>query len=134
MSADTIFAQIARKEAPAFVIYEDDTTMAFLDIFPQFYGQTIVIPKQPTTSKYSEADTKILEDVVAAGQKVAKLLEGKLDGVLRCLVVIEGFDVDYLHIKLYPAGLQHKGQQVVLTEPERAPDAELKQLQKLILG
>ncbi len=48
MSYDTsnIFAKIIRNEAPCFKVYEDDATLAFLDIMPQAEGHTLVIPKE----------------------------------------------------------------------------------------
>lgn len=42
---DNIFAKILRGEAPAYRVYEDDAALAFLDIFPQTRGHTLVIPK-----------------------------------------------------------------------------------------
>jgi histidine triad (HIT) family protein len=132
MSADTIFHKIARKEAPAYIIYEDDNFMAFLDIFPSFYGQTIVIPKTPETSKFSESDPELMRNLITVGQKVAKLIETKLDNIERCLAVIEGFDVDYLHLKLYPAGPDTRGQEVLFEAPTQAPEEELIELQKLL--
>jgi histidine triad (HIT) family protein len=40
-----IFCKIARKQAPASIIYEDETTMVFLDLRPLTMGHTLVIPK-----------------------------------------------------------------------------------------
>jgi histidine triad (HIT) family protein len=40
-----IFCAIAQKKAPAYVIYEDGETMAFLDIAPLSRGHTLIIPK-----------------------------------------------------------------------------------------
>ncbi len=45
--ADTIFAKIIAGEAPCHRVYEDDTVLAFLDIFPISRGHTLVIPKEP---------------------------------------------------------------------------------------
>lgn len=42
---DNIFAKIIRGEAPCFRVYEDEQTLAFLDIMPQAEGHTLVIPK-----------------------------------------------------------------------------------------
>lgn len=42
---DNIFAKILRGELPAFKVYEDDKTFAFLDIMPRCPGHTLVIPK-----------------------------------------------------------------------------------------
>jgi histidine triad (HIT) family protein len=44
---DNIFAKILRGEMPAFKVYEDDKTFAFLDIMPRCPGHTLVIPKAP---------------------------------------------------------------------------------------
>ena len=46
--ADNIFAKILRGEAPAFQVYEDDWSLAFMDVMPQADGHTLVIPKDPT--------------------------------------------------------------------------------------
>lgn len=132
MPEDTIFAKIAAKEAPAYIIAEDDNYMAFLDIFPQYFGQTIVIPKQPTVSQFSQADTEILLGLIKFGQKVASTLEEKIDNVERTLVVFEGFEVNYLHMKLYPAGSQDEGSEVLNASGEKAPDKELEELQQLL--
>jgi histidine triad (HIT) family protein len=44
---DNIFAKILRNELPAFRVFEDDHTLAFLDIMPRCPGHTLVIPKAP---------------------------------------------------------------------------------------
>ncbi len=41
-----IFCDIAAHAAPAYVVYEDDSTMAFLDLFPFTRGHTLVIPRR----------------------------------------------------------------------------------------
>ena len=40
-----IFAKMIRGEAPCAKVYEDDEVMAFLDLFPQSRGHTLVISK-----------------------------------------------------------------------------------------
>ncbi len=40
-----VFCEIAAHRSPAYVIYEDAETMAFLDIFPFTRGHFLVIPK-----------------------------------------------------------------------------------------
>lgn len=42
---DCIFCRIVRGESPASIIYEDDATLAFLDLRPLNPGHTLVIPK-----------------------------------------------------------------------------------------
>lgn len=43
--SNNIFAKILRGEAPCTRLYEDDKTLAFLDLFPQSPGHSLVIPK-----------------------------------------------------------------------------------------
>jgi len=49
MAYDTqnIFAKIIRGDAPCIKVYEDEKTLAFMDIMPQAEGHTLVIPKEP---------------------------------------------------------------------------------------
>lgn len=41
-----VFCKIARKQAPASFVYEDENVMAVLDIRPLNEGHTLVIPKE----------------------------------------------------------------------------------------
>ncbi len=43
---DCIFCRIANHTAPAYIVYEDDSTMSFLDLFPFTRGHLLVIPKR----------------------------------------------------------------------------------------
>ncbi|MEO8318282.1 MAG: HIT family protein [Bradyrhizobium sp.] len=40
-----IFAKILRSEIPCYKVYEDERTLAFLDIMPRSPGHTLVIPR-----------------------------------------------------------------------------------------
>lgn len=42
-----IFAKILRGELPAHTVFEDDATLAFMDIMPRADGHMLVIPKTP---------------------------------------------------------------------------------------
>ena len=44
---DNIFAKILRGEAPCVKVYEDDVSLAFMDVMPRADGHTLVIPKAP---------------------------------------------------------------------------------------
>ena len=45
---NNIFAKILRGEMPAHKVFEDDDTLAFLDIMPRTKGHVLVIPKKPS--------------------------------------------------------------------------------------
>ena len=99
---DCIFCKIVNKEAPSFIIWEDDNFLAFLTIFPNTEGVTVVIPKKHYPSYAFDLPDEILANLLIATKKVAKLLDLKLDDVGRTAMVFEGFGVDHVHAKLYP--------------------------------
>ena len=45
-SDDCIFCAIVARRAPAHIFYEDESSLAFLDIFPFTRGHALVIPKK----------------------------------------------------------------------------------------
>ena len=47
---DNIFAKILRGELPCIKVYEDELTLAFMDVMPQSDGHTLVIPKNPSVN------------------------------------------------------------------------------------
>jgi histidine triad (HIT) family protein len=47
---NNIFAKILRGEIPSVKVYEDDETLAFMDVMPQADGHVLVIPKEPAES------------------------------------------------------------------------------------
>ncbi len=67
---DTIFSKIIRREVPADIVYEDDDTLAFLDIKPVAPGHTLVIPKKPVRNIF-DADDATLIAVMRTIQKIS---------------------------------------------------------------
>lgn len=72
MSYDTnnIFAKILRGEIPSHRVYEDEHTVAFMDVMPQANGHTLVIPKTPSRN-ILDADPETLARLLPVVQKVA---------------------------------------------------------------
>jgi len=69
-----IFGKILRGEIPAHKVYEDDTALVMMDIFPQSRGHTLVIPKAPSRNLL-DADPAALAAVVPLVQKVANAVK-----------------------------------------------------------
>jgi histidine triad (HIT) family protein len=67
---NNIFAKILRGEVPSHKVWEDDATIAILDVMPQSDGHTLVIPKAPAENLF-ELDTPMLEAVTRTGQRMA---------------------------------------------------------------
>jgi len=78
-----IFAQIIRGDAPCYTLYEDDDVLAFLDLFPQSFGHTLVIPKRSAACNILDVDTEALAKVMAVVQKLTRVIVDELqpDGV-----------------------------------------------------
>ena len=75
--AQNIFAQIIRGEAPCYKLYEDEDVLAFLDVFPQAYGHTLVIPKRSAARNILDVDVDSLAKVMAVvqGPAVQKIVD-----------------------------------------------------------
>ncbi|HEX3709495.1 MAG TPA: HIT family protein [Pseudolabrys sp.] len=68
---NNIFAKILRGELPCYKVYEDDKTLAFLDIMPRSPGHTLVLPKAATRNML-DANPGDIAHVMKAAQKIAK--------------------------------------------------------------
>ncbi len=97
-----IFCKIVKGESPSYKVWEDDKHLAFLSIFPNTEGTTVVIPKFHYSSYAFDLSDDVLGELIIATKKVAKLLDLKLEDVGRTAMVFEGFGVDHVHSKLFP--------------------------------
>mgnify|MGYP001284492396 FL=1 len=102
---DNIFAKILRGEAPAFKVYEDDFSLAFMDVMPQVAGHTLVIPKDPTEDIF-DADPLILGYTMATVQKVGVAVKRAFDvpGIMLAQLngKAAGQTVFHLHFHILP--------------------------------
>ena len=83
-------------------VWEDDAHLAFLSIFPNTIGATVVIPKKHIPSYVFNMEDEDLSALVIAAKEVARLLDTSLPDVGRTAMVFEGFGVDHVHAKLFP--------------------------------
>lgn len=107
-----LFCQIVNHELPSHVIAENDEFLAFLSIYPNTQGTTVVIPKQHFPSYAFHLDDEILFKLIKFTKQVAHQLDHYFEDVARTAMVFEGFGVDHVHAKLFPMhGTQHTHQQ-----------------------
>lgn len=71
---DCIFCKIIAGEIPAEKIYEDEHTYSFLDINPNNFGHTLVLPKKHYENVF-DLPTDTLQHMQATAQKIAKALK-----------------------------------------------------------
>lgn len=102
MNQDCIFCKIARGKAPYHKIWEDEKHLAFLSIFPNTEGFSVVITKEHQSSYAFDNSDEILTGLVLAAKKVGRLIDEKLPDVGRTGMILEGFGVNHLHVKLFP--------------------------------
>jgi histidine triad (HIT) family protein len=81
---DNIFAKILRGEVPAVKVFEDANVLAFMDVFPQSKGHTLVISKTSQARNFLEVAPADLERLIVGVQRVAKAVEAALkpDGLI----------------------------------------------------
>jgi histidine triad (HIT) family protein len=72
--ADAIFGRIARGEAPAKLVYEDDRAVAFADIAPRAPTHILVIPRKPIErlSAAEAEDESLLGHLLLVAKRVAQ--------------------------------------------------------------
>ncbi len=97
-----IFCEIVAGRAPCHVIWEDEAHLAFLSIFPNTPGFSVVIPKAHQSSYAFDQPDEVLTGLMLATKRVARLLDASLEGVARTGMFFEGYGVDHLHAKLFP--------------------------------
>lgn len=74
---DCIFCKIVKKEIPADIVYEDDNTLAFLDVKPNSPGHTLIIPKEHFENIYTIPED-LWTKVSLVVQKIARNLQNNL--------------------------------------------------------
>lgn len=124
---DSIFTKIIKGEIPCHKIYEDEKTLAFLDIHPIQPGHTLVIPKNQIEFLWDlpAEDYRTLMDSV-------KMVALRLREVLPYPYIGErvvGVDVPHAHIHLLPFSdpKQLQAPQRFDLEPDHDALAELAQ-------
>lgn len=106
MASDScIFCKIVRGEAPAAKVFEDEHTLAFMDIFPVTDGHTLVITREHAENVY-EASSAALEAVAATAKRVAHALRDTLSPeglmVFQLNGAAAGQTVFHYHMHLMP--------------------------------
>lgn len=100
------FALIVAGKIPSTKLYEDDDTLAFLDIQPQSKGHALVISKWSKARNILEIEADALVQVMATVQKVARAIRSALnpDGlhIAQFNGAPAGQTVFHLHVHIVP--------------------------------
>jgi histidine triad (HIT) family protein len=115
---DSVFTKIIKGEIPSHKVYEDELTLAFLDIHPVQAGHTLVVPKKQVEFVWDLPDEDY-QAVMATSKKVARRLREAL-GKRYVGVKVVGVDVPHAHVQLIPFNTvaEYNAPQDMQTEPD----------------
>jgi histidine triad (HIT) family protein len=127
---ENIFAKMLRGAIPAIKVFEDEVALAFMDIFPQTPGHTLVIPKGVEARNLLDMPTEKLGAYMERVQKVAIAVEKALspDG----LIITQfngapaGQTVFHLHFHIIP-----RSENVALSQHASGQAADTQLLKKI---
>lgn len=122
---NNIFARILRNEVPAYRVYEDEQTLAFMDVMPQVPGHTLVIPKFPAQDLH-DVDPDYLVATIRVTQTVAAAVKQAFDApgimIAQLSGATAGQSVFHMHVHILP---RHDGLEMKLHAREMADPAVL---------
>ena len=102
---NNVFAKVLRGELPAHKIYEDEDTLAFLDIMPRAEGHALVITKEKARDLF-DVSPQALAKLMAVVQKLSPEIKEAVgaDGVLIAQFngAAAGQTVFHLHVHIIP--------------------------------
>lgn len=100
-----IFAKIIRGEMPAFKVFEDERSLAFMDAMPMSDGHTLVVPKAPARGLF-DIEPAVLAELIKATQHVARGVQKAFNpGGMRIIQfneAVAGQTVFHIHFHIVP--------------------------------
>jgi len=102
---DNIFARILRGEIPCQKVYEDEHTLAFMDIMPQSDGHTLVVPKAEGENIF-DIPAEALAAAARTTQRVARAVHKAFEPPGMMITQLNGAtagqSVFHLHFHIIP--------------------------------
>lgn len=113
---DNIFAKMLDGDIPYHKVYEDDKTLAFMDIMPQAKGHVLVIPKQKAVD-LTELEPEYAAAVLMTAKKIMQAQRQlfKLEGIIQMQLngAEAGQTVFHYHVHLIPSSIHELGRHAV---------------------
>jgi histidine triad (HIT) family protein len=108
-----VFCKVARKQAPASYVYEDENVLAFLDIRPLNEGHTLVIPKEHYVTIF-EAPEELVAHLHRIVKRVALAVRESTKGdgisIIQQNGKAAGQEIFHLHVHVIP---RYEGQKLL---------------------
>ncbi|MGE0408208.1 MAG: HIT family protein [Amphiplicatus sp.] len=103
---DNIFAKILRGDLPCAKVYEDARVLAFMDLFPQSEGHTLVIPKKAKAVNIFDIHADELKILIEGVRKIAKAVDKALSPAGLRIMQFNGAEsgqsVFHIHFHIIP--------------------------------
>ena len=100
-----LFCKIADKKIKAFVLYEDEHSVVFLDIQPRVEGHVVVVPKVHAAALVDMSEEEI-GPLFSGVKHAAKIVSGalKVDGLTIGINQgsVSGQTINHLHVHVFP--------------------------------
>jgi histidine triad (HIT) family protein len=111
---NNVFAKILRGDLPSVKVYEDEATLAFMDVMPSVEGHVLVIPKAPATTIFDLPEEAAIA-LMRTTKRVATAVHAALDCPGLMLVQLNGAaagqTVPHIHFHILP---RHEGLDIYL--------------------
>lgn len=134
---NNVFAKMLAGDIPCHKVYEDDKTLAFMDIMPQANGHVLVIPKQAAVD-LADLAPEYAEAVLMTAQKVMKAQRQLFDreGIVQMQLngSEAGQTVFHYHIHLIPSSIHELGRHASVQADHGKLAEQAKQLAAIIGG
>ena len=95
----TVFQKIIDRELPAYILYEDENFIVFLDAFPVSKGHTLIVPKKVYRWVW---DVEPYAEYMELARKVARVQQKAFNTEMIVMSVV-GDEVPHAHIHIRPA-------------------------------
>lgn len=122
---ECIFCKIVRKEIPAYIFYEDEISIAFLDINPRSKGMSIIIPKKHYSNFDDDLKTSI--EILKRSLLIAKGIKDVLNSAFINIAILPS-QIPHFHIRIYPISDLKKEIPLIENKPLEVSEPELNSL------
>ncbi|SPO41446.1 uncharacterized protein PSFLO_06928 [Pseudozyma flocculosa] len=131
-SDDNLFARIVRGEEEQWRVYQDPSSVAVLTPFPNGPLKTVLVPRHHAASDVLGLDRAEFLALLRSTHSALRIFD-RVDAI-GVAIVMEGFEIDYAHIKLTPRFHGNKSERCAFTHcysgfltSQRGPDLDAKQ-------
>lgn len=125
----SLFSKIIAWEISSYKLYENEYVFAFLDIFPQQAGHTLIVPKIEI-DHFSEVPEPYYSAIFSAAKKLAQPIQ-KATNCARICTSFVWYEVPHCHYHLIPTNSIEDFW--FFPQPQETPE-NLKEMQKRIIN